>query len=159
MQKRNCEPLLKIQPRCVVIFIYHVDCIHRSNPYYSVCQGLHICGIYSFSICCFFLSISLFIYLFYFFFTFKIQPIITLEGSISHMFHRDGKNKVTVQVACGSTVLQDSKVITVKGEQKRQTSKHFIWCYMNMQYGIWGKCNVSRSALRAVPCVCQRSPT
>uniref|UniRef100_A0A4W6D0J1 Sortilin related VPS10 domain containing receptor 3b n=1 Tax=Lates calcarifer TaxID=8187 RepID=A0A4W6D0J1_LATCA len=42
------------------------------------------------------------------------EPIITLEGSISYTFHREGKNKVTVQVASGSTVMQDSKVITVK---------------------------------------------
>ncbi|XP_037535849.1 VPS10 domain-containing receptor SorCS3 [Nematolebias whitei] len=51
---------------------------------------------------------------FFWWFDNSSEPIITLEGSISHMFHREGKNKVTVQVACGSTVLQDSKVITVK---------------------------------------------
>lgn len=51
-----------------------------------------------------------------FFSPFEIQPIITLEGSISHTFQREGKNKVTVQVASGSTIMQDSKVITVKGE-------------------------------------------
>lgn len=116
-----------------------------------VCQGLPICGTYSTFL---FLSISLC------FSPFEIQPIITLEGSISHMFYKEGKNKVTVQVACGSTVMQDSKVITVKGERKRQTSKHFI--LELHEYAIWylgGKCNVSRSALRAVPCVCQRRPT
>ncbi|KAE8280724.1 VPS10 domain-containing receptor SorCS3 Precursor [Larimichthys crocea] len=42
------------------------------------------------------------------------EPIITLEGSISYTFQRRGKNKVTVQVASGSTIMQDSKVITVK---------------------------------------------
>lgn len=75
-------------------------------------------------------------------FPFEIQPIITLEGSISHTFQSEGKSKVTVQVASGSTVMQDSKVITVKGEWGRQSSKHFNWrdaCYMNMQYAISGK--------------------
>uniref|UniRef100_A0A8C6LND5 Sortilin related VPS10 domain containing receptor 3 n=1 Tax=Nothobranchius furzeri TaxID=105023 RepID=A0A8C6LND5_NOTFU len=51
---------------------------------------------------------------FFWWFDNSSEPIITLEGSISHMFHREGKNKVTVQVACGSIVMQDSKVITVK---------------------------------------------
>ncbi|XP_038126140.1 VPS10 domain-containing receptor SorCS3-like [Cyprinodon tularosa] len=51
---------------------------------------------------------------FFWWFENSSEPIITLEGSISHMFLREGKNKVTVQVACGSTVLEDSKVITVK---------------------------------------------
>ncbi|KAM4607452.1 VPS10 domain-containing receptor SorCS3-like [Polymixia lowei] len=41
-------------------------------------------------------------------------PIITLEGSISFTFPREGVNKVTVQVASMSAVIQDSKVITVK---------------------------------------------
>lgn len=60
-------------------------------------------------------------------FPFEMQPFITLEGSISYTFHREGKNKVTVQVASGGTVIQDSKVITVKGEWWRQSSKHFNW--------------------------------
>lgn len=42
------------------------------------------------------------------------EPLITLEGSISHTFQRAGRNKVTVQVALGSSVMQDSQVITVK---------------------------------------------
>ncbi|KAM9809187.1 VPS10 domain-containing receptor SorCS3 isoform 1-T3 [Syngnathus typhle] len=42
------------------------------------------------------------------------EPIITLDGSISFTFQKEGTNKVTVQVACGSTVLQDSRDITVK---------------------------------------------
>lgn len=46
----------------------------------------------------------------------KIQPIITLEGSVSHTFQRGGKNKVTVQVASGSAIVQDSRDVTVKGE-------------------------------------------
>lgn len=75
-------------------------------------------------------------------FLFEIQPIITLEGSISYTFQKEGKNKVTVQVASGSTIIQDSKVITVKGERGRQSSKHFNWyvaCNMNMQYASSGK--------------------
>lgn len=47
---------------------------------------------------------------------FEIQPIITLEGSVSHTFQRAGKNKVTVQVASGGAIVQDSRDITVKGE-------------------------------------------
>ncbi|XP_031612707.1 VPS10 domain-containing receptor SorCS3 [Oreochromis aureus] len=51
---------------------------------------------------------------FFWWFDNSSEPIITLEGSISHTFQREGKSKVTVQVASGSTVMQDSKVITVK---------------------------------------------
>ncbi|XP_057704524.1 VPS10 domain-containing receptor SorCS3 isoform X1 [Corythoichthys intestinalis] len=42
------------------------------------------------------------------------EPIITLDGSISFTFQKEGTNKVTVQVASGSTVMQDSRDITVK---------------------------------------------
>lgn len=70
------------------------------------------------------------LYLFFFFFLrisllsppFEIQPIITLEGSVSYTFQREGINKVTVQVASGGTIMQDAKVITVKGEQRRPSS-------------------------------------
>uniref|UniRef100_A0A665XCD1 Sortilin related VPS10 domain containing receptor 3b n=1 Tax=Echeneis naucrates TaxID=173247 RepID=A0A665XCD1_ECHNA len=51
---------------------------------------------------------------FFWWFDNSSEPIITLEGSISYTFHKEGKNKVTVQVASGSTVMQDSKIITVK---------------------------------------------
>ncbi|XP_073337972.1 VPS10 domain-containing receptor SorCS3 [Pagrus major] len=51
---------------------------------------------------------------FFWWFDNSSEPIITLEGSISYTFQREGKNKVTVQVASGSTIMQDSKVITVK---------------------------------------------
>uniref|UniRef100_A0A667YBF1 Sortilin related VPS10 domain containing receptor 3b n=1 Tax=Myripristis murdjan TaxID=586833 RepID=A0A667YBF1_9TELE len=51
---------------------------------------------------------------FFWWFENSSEPIITLEGSISYTFLREGINKVTVQVASGSTVMQDSKVITVK---------------------------------------------
>ncbi|XP_056147393.1 LOW QUALITY PROTEIN: VPS10 domain-containing receptor SorCS3 [Lampris incognitus] len=51
---------------------------------------------------------------FFWWFENSSEPIITLEGSLSHTFLREGINKVTVQVASGSSVMQDSKVITVK---------------------------------------------
>ncbi|KAM8739141.1 VPS10 domain-containing receptor SorCS3 [Acanthopagrus schlegelii] len=51
---------------------------------------------------------------FFWWFDNSSEPIITLEGSISYTFQREGKNKVMVQVASGSTIMQDSKVITVK---------------------------------------------
>uniref|UniRef100_A0A8C3AQQ8 Sortilin related VPS10 domain containing receptor 3b n=1 Tax=Cyclopterus lumpus TaxID=8103 RepID=A0A8C3AQQ8_CYCLU len=53
---------------------------------------------------------------FFWWFDNSSEPIITLEGSISYTLQGEGKNKVTVQVASGSSVMQDSKVITVKGE-------------------------------------------
>ncbi|XP_051935354.1 VPS10 domain-containing receptor SorCS3 isoform X1 [Hippocampus zosterae] len=42
------------------------------------------------------------------------EPIVTLDGSISYTFQKEGTNKVTVQVASGSAVMQDSRDITVK---------------------------------------------
>uniref|UniRef100_A0A672JCL5 Sortilin related VPS10 domain containing receptor 3b n=1 Tax=Salarias fasciatus TaxID=181472 RepID=A0A672JCL5_SALFA len=51
---------------------------------------------------------------FFWWFDNSSEPIVTLEGSISHTFQKVGRNKVTVQVASGSTVMQDSKDITVK---------------------------------------------
>ncbi|XP_077586040.1 VPS10 domain-containing receptor SorCS3-like [Stigmatopora nigra] len=42
------------------------------------------------------------------------EPIITLDATISYTFQKEGTNKVTVQVASGSTVMQDSRDITVK---------------------------------------------
>nr|XP_020486526.1 VPS10 domain-containing receptor SorCS3-like [Labrus bergylta] len=51
---------------------------------------------------------------FFWWFDNSSEPIITLDGSISYTFQKEGKNKVTVQVASGSTIIQDSKVITVK---------------------------------------------
>ncbi|XP_019715789.1 VPS10 domain-containing receptor SorCS3-like [Hippocampus comes] len=46
--------------------------------------------------------------------SFLTQPIVTLDGSISYTFQKEGTNKVTVQVASGSAVMQDSRDITVK---------------------------------------------
>lgn len=62
----------------------------------------------------------------FFFLSFEIQPIITLEGSISHTFQKEGINKVTVQVSSGGTIMQDAKVITVKGESRKE--KWLNWC-------------------------------
>lgn len=73
-------------------------------------------------LCSLFLRISLL------FPPFEIQPIITLEGSVSYTFQREGINKVTVQVASGGTIMQDAKVITVKGEQQRRSSNEFNCC-------------------------------
>lgn len=59
---------------------------------------------------------------------FEIQPIITLEGSVSHTFQRAGNNKVTLQVASGGAIVQDSRDITVKGESgRRRSSKCCNW--------------------------------
>ncbi|TNM99316.1 hypothetical protein fugu_012349 [Takifugu bimaculatus] len=51
---------------------------------------------------------------FFWWFDNSSEPIITLEGSMSYTFQREGINKVTVQVASGGTIMQDAKVITVK---------------------------------------------
>ncbi|KAM6956470.1 VPS10 domain-containing receptor SorCS3 [Aplochiton taeniatus] len=51
---------------------------------------------------------------FFWWFENSSEPIITLEGSISYVFQREGVNKVTVQVSSGSTILQDTKTIAVK---------------------------------------------
>lgn len=85
------------------------------------------------------------------YFLFEFQPIITLEGSISYTLQREGENKVTVQVASGSSVMQDSKVITVKGEWGRtKCSKHFNWCNAHdMNLLSLGNYDASRSTLQA----------
>ncbi|XP_041426021.1 VPS10 domain-containing receptor SorCS3 [Xenopus laevis] len=41
------------------------------------------------------------------------KPLITLENSISFMFNSEGTNTITVQVASGSTLIQDTKEIAV----------------------------------------------
>ncbi|KAM6203661.1 VPS10 domain-containing receptor SorCS3 isoform 1-T1 [Sarcoramphus papa] len=41
------------------------------------------------------------------------KPLITLESSISHIFAVEGMNTVTVQVAAGNTLIQDTKEIAV----------------------------------------------
>ena len=45
-----------------------------------------------------------------------LQPVITLDGSISHTFSSDGMHTITVQVAAANTILQDTKTIAVKGQ-------------------------------------------
>ncbi|XP_063064698.1 VPS10 domain-containing receptor SorCS3-like [Engraulis encrasicolus] len=42
------------------------------------------------------------------------EPIITLDGSISHTFTRGGMNTVAVQVSSANSILQDTKTIVVQ---------------------------------------------
>uniref|UniRef100_A0A8C3G8R1 PKD domain-containing protein n=1 Tax=Cyclopterus lumpus TaxID=8103 RepID=A0A8C3G8R1_CYCLU len=42
------------------------------------------------------------------------EPVITLDGSISHTFPDDGMHTVTVQVAAANAILQDTRTIAVK---------------------------------------------
>ncbi|KAL4625023.1 VPS10 domain-containing receptor SorCS3-like [Arapaima gigas] len=44
------------------------------------------------------------------------EPIITLEGSLSHRFPSEGVTTVTVQVSSGNTILQDTRTIAVQAE-------------------------------------------
>lgn len=89
-------------------------CLLQQLARYIICQRMHVENI---------------LYSPFFFFPenfsafplFEIQPIITLEGSVSYTFQREGINKVTVQVASGGAIMQDAKVITVKGEQRRRS--------------------------------------
>uniref|UniRef100_A0A7N6B717 PKD domain-containing protein n=1 Tax=Anabas testudineus TaxID=64144 RepID=A0A7N6B717_ANATE len=55
-------------------------------------------------------------YLFTAFYTLNLclQPVITLDGSISHTFTSEGMHIITVQVAAANTILQDTKTIAVK---------------------------------------------
>uniref|UniRef100_A0A8C4HCM6 PKD domain-containing protein n=1 Tax=Dicentrarchus labrax TaxID=13489 RepID=A0A8C4HCM6_DICLA len=43
-----------------------------------------------------------------------LQPVITLDGSISYTFPTEGMHTITVQVAAANTILQDTKTIAVK---------------------------------------------
>lgn len=45
-----------------------------------------------------------------------LQPLLSLENSVTTRFADTGDARVTVQAACGSSVLQDSKVVRVLGE-------------------------------------------
>nr|XP_055027995.1 VPS10 domain-containing receptor SorCS3 isoform X1 [Misgurnus anguillicaudatus] len=51
---------------------------------------------------------------FYWWFNNSTEPLITLDGSVSHIFTQEGSNSVTVQVSAGGAVLQDVKTIIVK---------------------------------------------
>ncbi|KAL2086732.1 hypothetical protein ACEWY4_017791 [Coilia grayii] len=42
------------------------------------------------------------------------EPIITLDGSISHTFTREGMHTVTLQVSSANSILQDTKTIAVQ---------------------------------------------
>lgn len=44
-----------------------------------------------------------------------VQPLITLESSISYTFPTEGIHTVIVHVAAANIILQDSKAIVVKG--------------------------------------------
>ncbi|XP_062069475.1 VPS10 domain-containing receptor SorCS2 isoform X1 [Lepus europaeus] len=50
---------------------------------------------------------------FYWWIGHSLQPLLSLENSVSTRFAAAGDVRVTVQAACGSSVLQDSKVIRV----------------------------------------------
>ncbi|XP_065699629.1 VPS10 domain-containing receptor SorCS1 isoform X1 [Patagioenas fasciata] len=43
----------------------------------------------------------------------NMEPLITLEGSITFTFSVEGMNTITVQVSAGNTILQDTKTIAV----------------------------------------------
>lgn len=45
-----------------------------------------------------------------------LQPSLSLDKSVTTRFVDTGAVRVTVQAACGSSVLQDSRVIRVLGE-------------------------------------------
>lgn len=45
-----------------------------------------------------------------------LQPLLSLNNSVTMRFADTGDVRVTVQAACGKSVLQDSKVIRVLGE-------------------------------------------
>lgn len=45
-----------------------------------------------------------------------LQPRLSLENSVTTRFGDPGDVRVTVQAACGTSVLQDSKVVRVLGE-------------------------------------------
>uniref|UniRef100_A0AAQ4QUJ7 PKD domain-containing protein n=1 Tax=Gasterosteus aculeatus aculeatus TaxID=481459 RepID=A0AAQ4QUJ7_GASAC len=45
----------------------------------------------------------------------SLQPVITLDASISHTFPNDGMHTVTVQVAAANSLRQDTKTIAVRG--------------------------------------------
>uniref|UniRef100_A0A3P8XQX1 PKD domain-containing protein n=1 Tax=Esox lucius TaxID=8010 RepID=A0A3P8XQX1_ESOLU len=51
---------------------------------------------------------------FFWWFENSSEPLITLDGSITYTFQKEGKNKVMVQVSSGCNILQDTKVIIVK---------------------------------------------
>ncbi|KAG2462724.1 SORC1 protein, partial [Polypterus senegalus] len=47
------------------------------------------------------------------FLVFLEEPLITLDGSISHIFTTEGMNTVTVQISAGNVILQDTKAVAV----------------------------------------------
>ncbi|KAM9394637.1 VPS10 domain-containing receptor SorCS3-like isoform 2-T2 [Salvelinus alpinus] len=51
---------------------------------------------------------------FFWWFENSSEPLITLDGSISYTFWKEGMNRIMVQVSSGCNILQDTKVIIVK---------------------------------------------
>uniref|UniRef100_A0A8C5HSJ0 VPS10 domain-containing receptor SorCS3-like n=1 Tax=Gouania willdenowi TaxID=441366 RepID=A0A8C5HSJ0_GOUWI len=43
------------------------------------------------------------------------EPVITLDGSVSYSFPSEGFHSITVQVSSANVILQDSKIIAVRG--------------------------------------------
>lgn len=46
----------------------------------------------------------------------SLQPLLSLDNSVTTRFSDTGDVRVTVQAACGNSVLQDSRVLRVLGE-------------------------------------------
>lgn len=44
------------------------------------------------------------------------QPVVTLDGTLSFTFSKEGKHGVTLQASVGTTVLQDQMAVQVYGE-------------------------------------------
>lgn len=55
-------------------------------------------------------------------FLFFFKPLITLDSSISFTFLAEGTNTITVQVAAGNALIQDTKDIAVHGK-----SQELLW--------------------------------
>uniref|UniRef100_G3UAF1 Uncharacterized protein n=2 Tax=Loxodonta africana TaxID=9785 RepID=G3UAF1_LOXAF len=59
------------------------------------------------------LPLNLNLTVFYWWIGHSLQPLLSLENSVTTRFADTGDVRVTVQAACGSSVLQDSRVIRV----------------------------------------------
>lgn len=44
------------------------------------------------------------------------QPVVTLDGTLSFTFPKEGRHAVTLQASVGNTVLQDQMAVAVYGE-------------------------------------------
>lgn len=45
-----------------------------------------------------------------------VQPMVTLDGSVSYTFPNEGMYSLTVQVAAANLIFQDTKTIAVRGK-------------------------------------------